>query len=425
MTDAVTIVIPAHGLARRTADCLTRLRCQTPGSYFRVTVVDDASPDDTPELIPPLGRELFGPAFRFVRLAQNAGFATACNAGAAGSHSEYLLFLNNDTLVEKGWLPPLLAAFREERRLGACSPLLVFPETGRLQHAGVVFDPDLRALHLYFLFPGRHPVLAGRRRLQAISASAFLVQRGVFERLGGFFPGYKNGSEDLDLCAGIRAVGLDLTCVAQSRVVHDTSQTPGRFDHVEANTRLLNARQVGRFVPDLDRFARRDGFTLRLNDWLRPYLTVPDDRAAALGTACGDRGAAADAAVLEAEPLWEPGYVRAIRDREAAGDAATAAASARLRAHFFPSLESLGEAVRLSRASGEDAAAREVLADLETARQALARPEALAARARANLQLFRESGRAPLAELYRQWLASRGQPAVASGDAMVDPGVSA
>ena len=425
MADVVTIVIPAYGLARRTAACLTSLRRQTPGGYFRVTVVDDASPDDTPELIAPLGRELFGPAFRFVRLAQNAGFATACNAGAAGSRSEYLLFLNNDTLVEKGWLPPLLAAFREERRLGACSPLLVFPETGRLQHAGVVFDPDLRASHLYFLFPGRHPVLAGRRRLQAISASAFLVPRGVFERLGGFFAGYKNGSEDLDLCAGIRAAGLDLTCVAQSRVVHDTSQTPGRFDHVEANTRLLNARQAGRFVPDLDRCARRDGFTLRLNDWLRPYLTVPDDRAAALAKAWEDRDAAAVAAVLEAEPLWEPGSIRAVRDREAAGDTATAAANARLRAHFFPSLESLGEAARLSRASGEDAAAREVLVDLETARRELARPEALASRARANLRLFRESGRASLAELYATWLASRAQPEVASGDARVDPGAPA
>lgn len=194
MADVVTIIIPAYGLARRTAACLTSLRRQTQGGYFRVTVVDDASPDDTPELIPPLGRELFGEAFRFLRLEQNSGFATACNAGAAGSLSDSLLFLNNDTLVEEGWLPPLLAAFREERRLGACSPLLVFPETGRLQHAGVVFDPDLRASHLYFLFPGQHPVLAGRRRLQAISASAFLVPRGVFEALGGFFPGYKTAA---------------------------------------------------------------------------------------------------------------------------------------------------------------------------------------------------------------------------------------
>ena len=194
---------------------------------------------------------------------------------------------------------------------------------------------------------------------------------------------------------------------------------------MEANTRLLNARQAGRFVPDLDRCARRDGFTLRLNDWLRPYLTVPDDRAAALAKAWEDRDAAAVAAVLEAEPLWEPGSIRAVRDREAAGDTATAAANARLRAHFFPSLESLGEAARLSRANGEDAAAREVLADLETARWELARPEALASRARANLRLFRESGRASLAELYATWLASRAQPEVASGDARVDPGAPA
>ena len=81
----------------------------------------------------------------------------------------------------------------------------------------------------------------------------------------------------------------------------------------------------------------------------------------------------------------------------------------------------LGEAARLSRANGEDAAAREVLVDLETARRELARPEALASRARANLRLFRESGRATLAELYATWLASRGLPEVASGDARVDP----
>ena len=407
MAEVLGIIIPVFNLAARTAACLESLRRHTPGRFYGVTVVDDGSSDATPELIPGLGRSLFGPSFRYIRLPRNAGFAGACNAGAAENGAEYLLFLNNDTLLTPNWLPPLLTAFRQFPKLGACSPLLFFPETGRLQHGGIVLDQDLRVQHLYFLFPGGHPALTVRRRFQAISGSALMLPRRLFASLGGFFPGYVNGSEDLDLCASIRALGLELTCAPRSRILHCTSQSPSRFDRVAANTKLLNDRQAGRFVADLADQARRDGFVTRLNAWLRPYLSVPAEREAALARECPADDSAAAEAFLDAQPLWQGGYVLAARAWEAAGAIPQALATARLRAHFFPSQDSLAEVARLSGLAGDQTAWQESLAGLELARRELDRPAVLTARARANATLCRQAGRPELAGCYEAWIAAQ------------------
>jgi GT2 family glycosyltransferase len=92
-----------------------------------------------------------------VRNERNRNFGPACNQGAAAGQAEFVLFLNNDTLLTPGWTDPLLAAFREDPTLGAAGPLLVYPNSRRVQHPGIAFAPPLACEHLYEQFPASHP----------------------------------------------------------------------------------------------------------------------------------------------------------------------------------------------------------------------------------------------------------------------------
>src|SRR6516165_4984872 len=113
-----TIVIPVYNQARLTERCLQALG----QGDFEVIIVDDASSDETPELLARLGKRV-----RTVQHSVNQGFATSCNHGAAVASGEFLVFLNNDTVPRPGWLDALVNFFVLQPRGPAIARL--FPYT--------------------------------------------------------------------------------------------------------------------------------------------------------------------------------------------------------------------------------------------------------------------------------------------------------
>src|SRR5947209_15164523 len=99
-----SIVIPVHNKAALTKQCLESIFAEPPNVPFEVVVVVDASTDSTPELL-----SGYGEAVRVLRLPKSAGFGTACNTGAETSRTEYIVFLNNDTVATEGWLDALVS----------------------------------------------------------------------------------------------------------------------------------------------------------------------------------------------------------------------------------------------------------------------------------------------------------------------------
>ena len=83
-----------------------------PRAAFEIIVVDDGSSDDTQRCLPQVA------GLRYHRRAQNGGFIAACNDGAALARGEFLVFLNNDTVPQPGWLDALLATFDEHPGTG-------------------------------------------------------------------------------------------------------------------------------------------------------------------------------------------------------------------------------------------------------------------------------------------------------------------
>ena len=402
---AVSVVIPAWNLWDMTSDCLESLARHTPPGAIELVVVDNGSSDATCTELETLGRALFGEHFQAVRLDRNMGFAIACNCGARAAKGELVFFLNNDTLATENWLPPLIQGLRASPGLGMVGPLLLFPESGRVQHCAVAFAPTLEVQHLYFHFPGDHPAPNTPRQAQAISGAALLLDKNLFFRCGGFHEGYKNGFEDLDLCCGLRKMGLRLACVPQSVVYHLTSQTPGRNDHDSANARLINERHPGGFVPDLHKLAMADGFVPALSPALELYLRLPDEREMALTESfTRNFDAARCARRLWAEPLWMRGYELLAGHLEALGEWVQAAEWRLQQARQFP-LPQITHALALAAArTGMEQVAQAAVQQTQDQLAKAADSAALARQAEALMRWGRNADDAAIVELYGAWL---------------------
>lgn len=171
----------------------------------------------------------FGKAIRTLRLERNSGFAAACNAGAAAARGEHLVFLNNDTEPQPGWLAALLECAEAHPGAAVVGAKLLHP-VGTVQHAGVVFGQDGYPHNLYAGFPASHPAPNRERRLQAVTGACMLVRREAFERVGGFDEGFLNSMEDVDLCLRLGEAGGEVRYTPAAVVTHLESATRGTGD---------------------------------------------------------------------------------------------------------------------------------------------------------------------------------------------------
>ena len=418
MSLQLSVIIPVWNCWELTRNCLTSLREFTPGNFMQVIVVDNGSSDETPSHLPALGKQLFGQNFTYVRNEQNLGFAKACNQGAALAQADMLFFLNNDTLLLKDWLAPMLAAFRQDAKLGACGPLLLYPDGKSVQHLGIAFSTTLATEHLYANFPKDHPVVSRRRPLQAITGAAFMLPKKLFEDCGRFFEGYINGSEDLELCARISEQHKTLSVVPQSQIIHLESQTPGRSEHDNANAELLNQRCRGAFGPDLHRHAKRDGFSLALTPWLELFITLHPEQEIGLcqrfapGFEAQKNSPQTNLQIspglwwqgVQKEPLWQTGYELLGSFLEQNGSFQEASGVRLLQSYFFPLVPTFRALARVAEKSGNPELAEQAMRKIEHITKQLEDVDTLLDKSQKLATWANKAGEHELAALYENWL---------------------
>lgn len=150
----------------------------------------------------------------------NLGFPGGCNRASEFARGEYLVFLNDDTVVYRGWLESLVETADRIPQAGAVGSLVINPDS-TIQEAGAIVwsdgvttaidsGCDLESARHYFL-----------RDADYCSACSILIRRSTWGAVGGmgedYFPGYY---EDVDLCFKIREVGERVIFDPGSALMH-------------------------------------------------------------------------------------------------------------------------------------------------------------------------------------------------------------
>ncbi|MEK6274446.1 MAG: glycosyltransferase family 2 protein [Actinomycetota bacterium] len=215
-----SIIIPVHNRAALTRQCLDGLLgCPSEVASLEIVVVDDASSDSTAQVLAD-----YADRVRVVHHEHNMGFAMACNDGAAAASGDWIVFLNNDTIPQPGWLDALLCYASGHDRIGLVGSKLLFPND-TIQHAGVVFARDRSPHHIYAGFPAGHPAVNKSREFQVVTGACALIRRELFEEAGRFDAAFVNGYEDVDLCLRLRRLGYEVHYCHKSVLYHLESAT--------------------------------------------------------------------------------------------------------------------------------------------------------------------------------------------------------
>jgi GT2 family glycosyltransferase/glycosyltransferase involved in cell wall biosynthesis len=235
-----SIVIPVFDQLHHTRRCLQALAAQAHAASFEVIVVDDGSSDGTDAYCAGIA------GLRYHRRESNGGFIAACNDGAALAHGEFLVFLNNDTVPQPGWLDALLRTFDTVPDAGLVGAQLIFPN-GRLQESGgVVFADGSGWNYGRGESPG-DPRFAYLRDADYASGAAIAIPRELFARLGGFDARYAPAYyEDTDLAFAVRNAGLRVLVQPAAKVVHDEGGTAGTDVRVGPKAAQVRNQQVFR-----------------------------------------------------------------------------------------------------------------------------------------------------------------------------------
>jgi GT2 family glycosyltransferase len=201
------------------AECLESLR-KTTYPNFEVIVVDNGSGGDDVSLL----KQRFGDSIRLIVNDKNSGFAGGCNIGikdALAGGADYVVLLNNDTVVAPDFLEGLVRVAQSDERVGIAGGKVFCYELPELiWFAGGIINYRT----------GRTPIRGSGEadkgqfdeivRVDWISGCFMFISRDVLQAVGMLDERFFFGWEDVDLCVRAARKGFKVLFVPESRIWH-------------------------------------------------------------------------------------------------------------------------------------------------------------------------------------------------------------
>jgi GT2 family glycosyltransferase len=325
---SIVVLVLAWNGERWLWPCLSALQAQEYQGRHAVLVVDNGSSDASPDLV---AAEF--PAVALLRLERNHGFAGGNNVGIAALRTlrvpgidfvpDVIVLLNQDTVVESGWLSALDRAFVDHPEAGVVGCKIFGPD-GLLQHVGGALEWPLatpRHLGAGERDHGQYDTDAVR---EFVTGAALALSRSALDALGGLDEGFRPAYyEDTDLCYRARAAGFGVIYAHDARLLHHENTSLGAQSVL--HQRALHRNRL-RFVLRHGDLAAFDSFVSAERAAIASWSTVDSgprklaylaalseltellqQRATAAGVRSQDSGLRSGSAAFERVRSQEPG----------------------------------------------------------------------------------------------------------------------
>ena len=232
----LSIIILNYNTRELLDGCLRSLEKVINEIYFEVVVIDNGSEDDSVEFV--------RKKYKWVKIfetGENLGFAIGNNFAKDIVNSEYVLFLNTDTVVPAGTLSGSLG-YLKKHKLGALGCKLILPDGSLDKDARRSFITPWIGLVLLFLkldriFP-RSKLFAKYwygyipddkiHEVDALQGAFFLTTKNILDKVGWFEEDYFLDGEDIDLSWKIKNLGYKIVYYPEVSIVHIKGATKGK-----------------------------------------------------------------------------------------------------------------------------------------------------------------------------------------------------
>lgn len=218
----VALVILNWNGKQVTAECLDSLK-KIDYSNYEIVLVDNGSKDGSVEFF-----EKNYPYLTIIKNKQNLGFTGGNNVGikkALEHNVDYVMLLNNDTLVEPNLLSALVGVAETDQKIGIVGPKIVYhaqPEI--LWFAGGTYFPLLGKARTIGVNKKDVPIYNQQRDVDWFTGCCMLIRRSVLEKIGFLDESYFSSYEDVDFCLRVTAQNFRIVYCPTTKIYHKVAQ---------------------------------------------------------------------------------------------------------------------------------------------------------------------------------------------------------
>lgn len=262
----VSVIILNYNGLKFLDGCLSSV-LNTDYENFEVIFVDNGSSDGSVEFV----KEKFGndPRLKIIENKRNLGFSGGNNVGIRHSKGDYIVLLNNDTIVEPEWLNELVDVMEKRKDIGMAQPAILYMGTDRIQTLGNVMDEILMLVKS--IGQGYKFTTEKMRRIIKITyplGACLIVRRSLLRKIGLFDEKFLIYHDDsywgvLSWLAGVRAVSI-----LSARIYHKGMATLSKFKR----GRLVYFGTKSRVALILEIWRKRD-LVIRLPSFILMWST--------------------------------------------------------------------------------------------------------------------------------------------------------
>jgi len=205
------------------ATCLETLRAQT-RPVDEVLVVDNGSSDNTQRMV-----RTTSPEVSLIEMGRNTGFSIANNVGISQAKGEYIALLNNDLILDPGWVAAMVGALENHPTVGSCAcKMLSYAHPDTIDAAGMQVLPNgVGANRGTNDLDG--PRYAAPTPVFGACAGAAMYRASMLRDIGAFDEDLFIYYEDVDLSFRAQIAGYDCLYVPDAVVHHHHGASSGRF----------------------------------------------------------------------------------------------------------------------------------------------------------------------------------------------------
>jgi GT2 family glycosyltransferase len=222
----VSIIIVNWNGLEHLKDCIESLEKIT-YKNIEIVVSDNGSKDGSVEYIKTLQKKKKN--IFLIESENNLGFAEGNNAGVAKANGDLILFLNNDAIVEKHFLEPLIKKINSDKNIAAVQPkILCYPQKEIIDSVGSYF------LNTGFLYHYGHNKKDQEKynhedEIFSMKGACMLFRKEVLDIIGVFNRSYFAYFEETDLCHRTWLAGYKILYIPTSEIYHKGGQTAKRL----------------------------------------------------------------------------------------------------------------------------------------------------------------------------------------------------
>ena len=250
-----TIVIVTRNREKLLKKCLDSIKPDKLSGY-EIVVVDNASSDSTIKMLSGYG------GVKLIKNKKNIGVAAARNKGAAKASGKYIIFLDDDTFLEKGvTFQKIIEYLDKNNKVALVGPRILYP-SGKIQESARSFPTPLaviwRGTFLHKLLPNtsfyknyilKDADLSHTQVVDWVIGACQVIRKDIFNEIGKYSEKYFFGWEDIEFCYRLKNKGFEVVYFPHVEVIHYYQRESAKG--FMSRAKLEHLKSIFRFFSDI------------------------------------------------------------------------------------------------------------------------------------------------------------------------------